>query len=83
MEFGDFNSSNYQKNLAKDTNINLVFTTATMQTANEKFGLMLASQGYTDLMQYNQQVYRMVRTDTGAMWASSRFTASRRLPGRG
>lgn len=35
MEFGDFNSSNYQKYLAEDTNINLVFTTATMQTANE------------------------------------------------
>ncbi len=29
---------------------------------------MLVSQDYTDLMQYNQQVYRMVRTDTGAMW---------------
>ena len=35
MEFGDFNSSNYQKHLAEDTNINLAFTTATMQTANE------------------------------------------------
>lgn len=29
---------------------------------------MLVSQDYTDLMQYNQQVYKMVRTDTGAMW---------------
>lgn len=29
---------------------------------------MLVSQDYTDLMQYNQQVYRMARTDTGAMW---------------
>ena len=35
IEFGDFISANYQYILAKDTNINLVFTTATMQTANE------------------------------------------------
>lgn len=106
MEFSDFNNSNYKRAVAEATNINLEFNTATSSTASEKFGLMLVSEDYTDLMQvpslslvksgdaaiedeividlrdydaslypnytqmmqYNQQVYKMCRTDTGAMW---------------
>lgn len=49
-EWTDFNDSEWRKAVAADTNVDVEFTTATSTTANEKFGLMLVSQDYTDLM---------------------------------
>ena len=49
-EWTDFNNSDWRKAVAEDTGVTVNFTTATAATANEKFGLMLVSQDYTDLM---------------------------------
>lgn len=49
-EWTDFNDSEWRKAVAEDTGVTVNFTTATAATANEKFGLMLVSQDYTDLM---------------------------------
>ena len=49
-EWTDFNNSDWRKAVAEDTGVTVNFTTATAATAGEKFGLMLVSQDYTDLM---------------------------------
>jgi len=49
-EWTDFNDSEWRKAVAAETNVDVEFTTATSDTANEKFGLMLVSMDYTDLM---------------------------------
>ncbi len=49
-EWTDFNDSEWRKAVAADTNVDVEFVTTTAATGNEKFGLMLVSQDYTDLM---------------------------------
>ncbi len=49
-EWTDFNDSEWRKAVAADTNIDIDFVTTTASTGSEKFGLMLVSEDYTDLM---------------------------------